>query len=111
MNFQSIFETFQTLPNGTDAYQQLKHQCEQAIVAADHPLEHNALFLIYGFAKNYVLLYEDQAVTPVFADKVKAQIVAYMYELNEALSTKDASSILTALNNVSKQYIGSSRIF
>ncbi|ENX40497.1 hypothetical protein [Acinetobacter sp. NIPH 2100] len=111
MNFQSIFETFQTLPNGTDAYKQLKHQCEQAIVAAEYPLEPNALFLIYGFAKNYVLLYEDQEVTPVFADKVKAQIVAYMHELNEALSTKDTSHVLTALNNVSKQYFESSRIF
>ena len=111
MTFQAIFETFQTLPNGTDAYQQLKNECEQAIIRAENPLEHCSLFLIYGFAKNYVLLYEDQAVTPVFADKVKAQIVTYRHELNEALSTKDTSRILTALNNVSKQYVGSSRIF
>ncbi|MCU4581255.1 hypothetical protein KTJ32_09680 [Acinetobacter gyllenbergii] len=111
MTFQSIFETFQTLPNGTDAYKQLKNQCEQAIVAAEYPLEHSALLLIYGFAKNYVLLYEDQPVTPDFSNKVKAQLLAYMNELNQALITQDAMHILTALNNVSTQYIQSSRIF
>ena len=56
MTFQSIFENFQTLPNGTDAFKQLKNECEHAIKAAEAPLESCSLFLIYGFAKNYVLL-------------------------------------------------------
>ncbi|WP_038341935.1 hypothetical protein [Acinetobacter sp. A47] len=111
MTFQTIFETFQTLPNGTDAHQQLKNQCEQAILHSTHPLEHCALLLIYGFAKNYVLLYEDQAVTPDFSSKVKAQLSSYMHEINQALLTQDANQILNTLNDISKQYMQSSRIF
>ncbi|ENX20769.1 hypothetical protein LF296_14105 [Acinetobacter vivianii] len=111
MTFQTIFETFQTLPNGTDAYKQIKNQCEQAIINAENPLEHCALLLVYGFTKNYVLLYEDQPVTPDFSNKVKAQLTHYMQEISTALATEDAASILTALNHISKQYIDSSRIF
>ncbi|WP_150956538.1 MULTISPECIES: hypothetical protein [Acinetobacter] len=111
MTFQTIFETFQALPNGTDTYKKIKSQCEQAIIQAEHPLEHCALLLIYGFTKNYVLLYEDQPVSPDFSSKVKAQLTHYMQEINNALATEDAASILAALNDVSKQYIDSSRIF
>ena len=71
MKFQFIFENFKALPNGTDAFKQLKILCEQEI-GNNNNLDNSALFLIYGFAKNYVLLYEDQEVTPEFAKKAKS---------------------------------------
>ena len=54
MKFQNIFENFQALSNGTDAFKQLKNQCEQSIKNSNNELEYTAIFLIYGFAKNYV---------------------------------------------------------
>lgn len=74
-------------------------------------LEASASLLIYSFSKNYVLLYEDQEVAPLFAKKVKSQLVGYMTEIDLALSTEDTHLILASLNSISKQYIESSRIF
>lgn len=111
MKFQTIFENFKGSANGTDAYKQLKVQCEQSLKNSDQQLEYSSLLLIYGFAKNYVLLYEDQAVTSEFAEKVKDQLVHYMSDLNKALLTRDSAKILDSLNSISKEYIASSRIF
>lgn len=110
MKFQFIFENFKALPNGTDAFKQLKILCEQEI-GNNNNLDNSALFLIYGFAKNYVLLYEDQEVTPEFAKKAKSQLIDYMSELNIALISQDSNLILETLNNISKKYFKSSRVF
>lgn len=111
MKFQNIFENFQALSNGTDAFKQLKNQCEQSIKNSNNELEYSALFLIYGFAKNYVLLYEDQEVLPKFAEKAKNQLCDYMSELNTALITQKPEATLKVLNRISKNYFESSRIF
>ena len=84
MIFQSILTQFQTLSSGTDAFKQLKQVCEQSIPLATDSSEQTALFLIYGFAKNYVLLYEDQAVTSEFAQAAKQQLLDYMLKLDSA---------------------------
>ena len=66
---------------------------------------------IYGFAKNYVLLYEDEAVTSHFAQSAKQQLIDYMMILDEALQEQNAQAILQTLNSISNQYMKSSRIF
>ncbi|OIJ29364.1 MULTISPECIES: hypothetical protein [Acinetobacter] len=111
MTFQFIFENFKALSNGTDAFKQLKALCEQSISNDNNNLDSSALFLIYGFAKNYVLLYEDQEITPEFAKKAKNQLIDYMSELNTALISQDSNLILNTLNNISKKYFKSSKIF
>ena len=73
--------------------------------------EQTALFLIYGFAKNYVLLYEDQAVTADFSNAAKTQLLTYMQQLNAALETQDKALILERLNQVTQDYMLSSRVF
>ncbi|MFZ2289944.1 MAG: hypothetical protein WAV92_09775, partial [Halopseudomonas yangmingensis] len=78
---------------------------------ADLSLEQTALFLIYGFAKNYVLLYEDQAVTADFSNTAKTQLLTYMQQLNAALETQNKALILKRLNQVTQDYMLSSRIF
>nr|WP_314370471.1 hypothetical protein [uncultured Acinetobacter sp.] len=111
MIFQSVFENFQVLSNGTDAFKQLKVECEQSIKDSKDQLDYAALFFIYGFAKNYVLLYEDQAISPEFAKKAKDLLLRYMHDLNEALISQDTSLILSTLNQISKNHIESSKIF
>lgn len=111
MNFQSIFQDFQSSSNGTDAFKNLKIQCEKAIQDLDNSLQYSALFLIYSFAKNYVLLYEDQAVTSDFALEAKQQLIDYMLKLNDALQSQDAVIILEQLNLVIKNYNASSKLF
>ena len=111
MKFQFIFENFKALPNGTDAFKQLKILCEQEISKDDNNLDSSALFFIHRFAKNYVLLYEDQEVTPEFSQKAKNQLIDYMSELNTALISQDSNLILDTLNNISKKYFKSSKIF
>ena len=111
MMFQSLLEQFQALPSGTDSFKQLKNHCERQIKTADLALEQTALFLIYGFAKNYVLLYEDQAVTADFSNAAKTQLLTYMQQLNAALATQDKALILERLNQVTQDYMHSSRVF
>ena len=111
MNFQVIFEKFKNSSNGNDTFKQLKLQCELALKSPLNELESTALLIIYNFAKNYVLLYEDQEVTPIFAEKVKYQLTEYMSELAISLSSNDPHMILNALNTISQHYMASSRIF
>ena len=111
MMFQSLFEQFQALPSGTDSFKQLKNHCEQQIKTTDLALEQTALFLIYVFAKNYVLLYEDQAVTADFSNAAKTQLLTYMQQLNAAFETQDKALILDRLNQVTQDYMLSSRVF
>jgi len=111
MIFQSILTQFQTLSSGTDAFKQLKQICEQSIPLATDSSEQTALFLIYGFAKNYVLLYEDQAVTSEFAQAAKQQLLDYMLKLDSAIQTGQKDLILDSLNQVTADYMRSSRVF
>lgn len=109
--FSALLEQFQNLSSGSDAFKQLKNQCEAHISNADSHLEKSSLFLIYGFAKNYVLLYEDQGVTAEFSAAAKTQLLGYMQQLNDALQSADKSLILDALNQVTVEYMQSSRVF
>lgn len=111
MIFQSILTQFQTLPSGTDAFKQLKQRCEQQILLATESSEQAALYLICGFAKNYVLLYEDQAITPEFAQTAKQQLLSYMSQLDGAIQTGQKAEILDSLNQVIADYMQSSRVF
>lgn len=111
MIFQSILTQFQTLSSGTDAFKKLKQLCEQSIPLATDSSEQTALFLIYGFAKNYVLLYKDQAVTSEFAQAAKQQLLDYMLKLDSAIQTGQKDLILDSLNQVTADYMRSSRVF
>ncbi|MNS02376.1 hypothetical protein D3C72_336840 [compost metagenome] len=58
-----------------------------------------------------MILYEDEAVTTEFANVSKTTLIDYMECLNEALLSQDDSAILNALNQVTDNYIKSSRVF
>jgi len=111
MIFPALLEQFQNLPFGTDAFKQLKINCEYQIIHGESNFEKSAVFLIYGFAKNYVLLYEDQAITAEFAANAKAQLLGYIQQLNTAIQTQNSATLLDTLNQVTAHYMQSSRIF
>lgn len=111
MNFQTILFSFKNQSTGTDAFKNLKNACEQSLKESQNTKEKAAVYLIYGFARSYVILYEDEAVTSEFANTSKSMLIDYMECLNEALLSKDDSAILNALNQVSDDYIKSSRVF
>jgi len=111
MNFQTILLSFTNQSTGTDAFKELKNACEQSLKESQNTKEKAAVYLIYGFARSYVILYEDEAVTSEFANTSKSMLIDYMECLNEALLSKDDSAILNALNQVSDDYIKSSRVF
>lgn len=109
------------LPNNTFIFQKsiywyrciknLKSACEHHLKHSSHLNEKAVIYLIYGFARSYVILYEDEAVTTDFAQASKEMLVNYMNRLNEALSTQDDHLILNTLNQVSNDYMQGSRIF
>lgn len=111
MNFQTILLSFKNQSTGTDAFKELKNACEQSLKKPQNTKEKAAVYLIYGFARSYVILYEDEAVTSEFANTSKSKLIDYMECLNEALLSQNDSAILNALNQVSDDYIKSSRVF
>ena len=111
MNFQTILSSFKNQSTGTDAFKNLKNACEQYLKQSSNLNEKAAAYLIYGFARSYVILYEDEAVTTEFAQASKATLMNYMNHLNEALLTENHSIILCALNQVSNDYMQGSRVF
>ncbi|MFH3666407.1 hypothetical protein WAI17_12130 [Acinetobacter baumannii] len=111
MNFQTILSSFKNQSTGTDAFKNLKSACEHHLKHSSHLNEKAVIYLIYGFARSYVILYEDEAVTTDFAQASKEMLVNYMNRLNEALSTQDDHIILNTLNQVSNDYMQGSRIF
>jgi hypothetical protein len=111
MSFQTILLSFKNQSIGTDAFKDLKNACEQSLKESQDTKEKAPVYLIYGFARSYVILYEDEAVTTEFAHTSKTQLIAYMESLNKALLSQDDSAILSALNQVSDDYIKSTRVF
>ncbi|WP_284117432.1 hypothetical protein [Acinetobacter seifertii] len=111
MNFQTILSSFKNQSTGTDGFKNLKNACEQYLKQSPDLNQKSATYLIYGFARSYVILYEDEAVTTEFARASKETLMNYMSHLNEALLTQDDSLILSALNQVSNDYMQGSRVF
>lgn len=111
MNFQTILSSFKNQSTGTDAFKNLKNACEQYLKQSSNLNEKAAAYLIYAFARSYVILYEDEAVTTEFAQASKEALMNYMNHLNKALLTENHSTILSALNQVSNDYMQGSRVF
>ncbi|MDF0732731.1 hypothetical protein P0Y43_18755 [Pseudomonas entomophila] len=109
MNFSQMLDQFANALPGTESFKQAKAHCEAII--RDEPFQACAAFLIAGFCRSYVLLYEDQALARDFAQRNQAQLLDYMRQLEGALATLDAGSVHAALNAVVRHYAASERIF
>lgn len=109
MKFSQVVENFSNCLPGTDAYVILRQEMLNLIKA--DPFAASAYFLISGFAKTYVMLYDDQEVKPEFAEESQHLMVSYLKVLEEALETGDKATLFEAMNAIVSNYEQSKKIF
>ncbi|GAA5114619.1 hypothetical protein GCM10023211_24370 [Orbus sasakiae] len=109
MTFSEVVTTFASSLPGTDTYVKLRHAMQKLI--QDDPSNASVYFLIFGFARTYVMLYEDQEVSPQFAEDNQKLMLSYLNILEGALKQGDASSLYSALNRVVNEYENSKKVF
>ncbi|MBI0029827.1 hypothetical protein H3S75_01080 [Gilliamella sp. B14384G15] len=109
MTFSEVTKTFATSLPGTDSYVKLR-KAMRALIQEDSK-NASVYFLIFGFARTYVMLYEDQEVSPQFAEDNQKLMLSYLNILDEALNKQDAQSIYQALNKVVNEYENSKKVF
>lgn len=109
MTFSEVTKTFAISLPGTDSYVKLRKAMRSLI--QDDPKNAAVYFLIFGFARTYVMLYEDQEVSPQFAEDNQKLMLSYLNILDEALKKQDAQSIYQALNKVVNEYENSKKVF
>lgn len=102
MNFAEMVNEFsKTLP-GTESFKRAKKNCLEIINL--NPDQAAAAFLIAGFCRNYVLLYEEEALSFEFAQRNHALLLGYMAKLEKALQVQDAAKMFESLNQVVCDY-------
>ena len=79
MNLAEIVSQFESGEAGTDAYVELRAQC-LPLIETD-PANAAAYFLIANFARSYVMLYEEEAVTVEVARKAKTAMLDYLHRI------------------------------
>lgn len=109
MIFSEVTKTFATSLPGTDSYVKLRKAMRTLI--QEDPNNASVYFLIFGFARTYVMLYEDQEVSPQFAEDNQKLMLSYLNILDEALHKQNAESIYQALNKVVNEYENSKKVF
>ncbi|WP_085246828.1 hypothetical protein [Gilliamella mensalis] len=109
MTFSDVTKTFATSLPGTDSY--VKLQKAMSALIQEDPQNASVYFLIFGFARTYVMLYEDQEISPQFAEENQNLMLSYLNILDEALNKQDAQSIYHALNKVVNEYENSKKVF
>ncbi|MGQ7819158.1 hypothetical protein ACUTAH_26360 [Metapseudomonas furukawaii] len=109
MNFSEMVQRFAAALPGTESFKQAKANCEAII--KDEPFQSCAAFLIAGFCRTYVLIYEDQALEADFARRNHRQLLEYMIQLDKALASHDHGVVHQTLIDVVEHYAKSDRIF
>lgn len=106
MNLNQIIEQFSNSQSSIDAFAQVKQECMELIES--DPQRASIYYVIWGFCRSFVLLYEEEEMTVEFTDASKTQLLDYMQRLELAINT---GSEFDALNSVVSDYIQSQRIF
>ncbi len=107
MDFKTITAEFaQTVP-GTDAF--LKVKQESLELMNSDSANAAAYFLIYGFARSYVILHDDEGITTEIANAAQAQLLGYMKALEPNLG--DGQALLEAMNQIVLDYYGRRQLF
>ena len=109
MNFSDMMQQFATALPGTESFKRANAHCE--VIIQDEPFQSCAAFLIAGFCRSYVLIYEDQALEVEFARRNHRDLLLYMEKLDRALATQDHAVVHQALIGVVEHYAKSDRIF
>lgn len=109
MAFSEVVNQFAKSLPGTDTYVKLRKEMQQLI--QEDPSNASVYFLIFGFARTYVMLYEDQEVSPQFAEDNQKLMLSYLKILDEALKEKDSANLYDSLNRVVNEYENSKKVF
>lgn len=109
MTFSEVVTTFANSLPGTDSYVKLRIAMRKLI--QEDPHNASVYFLIFGFARTYVMLYEDQEVSPQFAEDNQKLMLSYLKILEQALQKGDAAELYQALNQVVNEYENSKKVF
>ena len=104
-----VIAQFENSLAGTDTYKVLKAACLNLIKQDPHHAA--AYYPIFVFARSYVILYEEEAVTFETANKAKAQMLDYLKRIESALSSDSQEALLSSLNSIVLDYLQSERIF
>jgi len=107
MDFKTITTDFAQSVPGTDAFLKVKQQ-SLALMKSD-PNNASAYFLIYGFARSYVILHDDEGITTEVASAAQTQLLSYMQTIGPALGNGQA--LLTAMNQIVLDYDGRRQLF
>lgn len=107
MDFKTTIAEFAQSVPGTDAFLKVKQQ-SLALMGSD-PGNASAYFLIYGFARSYVILHDDEGITAEVADSAQAQLLSYMKALEPVLGHGQA--LLEAMNQIVLDYDGRRQLF
>lgn len=105
MNFSTAVQEFRNALPGTDAFKRVRMHCEHLIRTV--PEQAALCFFVGEFCRAYVLFYEDQEVSPEFAQQIQMQLLGYMDSLETALQANDSHVLIAALNQVVVAYAGS----
>ncbi|MBB1632560.1 MULTISPECIES: hypothetical protein [Cupriavidus] len=108
MTLETTLQQFQDSLPGTDAFVTVK-KATRELIDTD-PAHAAAYFLLYGFARSYVLLYEDQAVTMDFAEAAKQELLGYMQGIARTLHGESAA-LLAEMNRIVSAYQGGKKTF
>jgi hypothetical protein len=102
MKFSEMVAEFRATLPGTESFKRARRNCLGIITS--HPDQAAAAFLIAGFCRSYVVLYEEEALDLDFAKRNHSLILEYMLILDEALSAHDVIKVHDALNKVVSEY-------
>lgn len=101
MNFKQIAASFEHAESGTDAFKAFYKESFE-LMKAD-PENAGLYFVVAVAAHSYVRAYEDQGVTPEFADAAKATLAGLNAKLLHALASEPAER-LKLLGEVANEY-------
>lgn len=107
MDFKTITAEFAQSVPGTDAFLKVKQQ--SLALMKGEPGNAAAYFLIYGFARSYVILHDDEGITAEVANAAQAQLLGYMQALEPVLGQGQA--LLGAMNQIVLDYDGRRQLF
>ena len=101
MNFVEAASRFEASESGTDSFK-LLYKAAFSLMTQD--TENAALYFVIGVAAHaYVINYEDQGVSPDFADRAKTVMLAFNSKIAEALKS-DPPARLRILGEVASDY-------
>lgn len=101
MTFKEITQRFAQSESGSDSFKQFY---KDAFELMKRDPDNAGLYFVVGIAaQTYVIKYEDQAVAPDFADRIKATLEGFNSRLLQALDMAPADR-LRVLGEVAVDY-------